>query len=542
MNMSNLVLYKPVTLVSALFLGLVFSLLCMPGAEAAKNVKPIVSATAGGSGSADLTVELGTQVSLDAVASDPDGVVVKYRWQQTEGNRISLMNANSATANVTTPNTLTRNKPLNLAFRVTVTDNKNATATAIVKITVQKNAPPPPPPPNPLVQLNVTQTGTGAALGLGNIKGTDSAGTTVIDCGGACGTWANVGSSITLTTTAYGNAIFTGWSGANCPGLGTCTVLMNADQAVVANFDLKKFTITVNKTGSGTVTSDIGGIDCGNLCTASIYPTETITLTATPETGYLAPAGWVCTGSSPVCTSNIPTPQKDIQVKADFTPIPPPPVKQLLNDTGITGCSNITALDQNCPQSGYLGQDAESGRDFTHKDDTDGHAGFSFTKIDSNGVALAATDTTTPWNCVVDKVTGLMWEVKSADGGLHDKNWTYTWYDGTIFSVANGGICGATSACDTLAYVQKVNAVGWCGKNDWRMPTAEELRSIVSYDRINPAIDTAYFPNTMNAGYFAAERARGFAPRTGGAAAVSFQDGRWYDSYSTPTAYVRLVR
>ena len=30
-----------------------------------------------------------------------------------------------------------------------------------------------------------------------------------------------------------------------------------------------------------------------------------------------------------------------------------------------------------------------------------------------------------------DNVTGLIREVKTDDGGLHDKDWTYTWYNGT---------------------------------------------------------------------------------------------------------------
>ena len=44
-----------------------------------------------------------------------------------------------------------------------------------------------------------------------------------------------------------------------------------------------------------------------------------------------------------------------------------------------------------CPVDGYPWQDAQDGRDKTHDDDSDGHAGFSFTKLDANGNALAAS-------------------------------------------------------------------------------------------------------------------------------------------------------
>jgi len=55
-------------------------------------------------------------------------------------------------------------------------------------------------------------------------------------------------------------------------------------------------------------------------------------------------------------------------------------------------------------------QDCSHGRDVTNNGDPGGHAGFSFTKLDSNGVPLANQNvdySTTPWVCVKDNVTGL---------------------------------------------------------------------------------------------------------------------------------------
>lgn len=179
-----------------------------------------------------------------------------------------------------------------------------------------------------------------------------------------------------------------------------------------------------------------------------------------------------------------------------------------LNDTGITACSNATENNLPCPVAGFPNQDAQSGRDVTHNDNSDGHAGFSFTKISSTGQELPAS--VIEWSCVKDNVTGLVWEVKTDDGGLHDKDWIYSWYEpdstknGGNAGVQNGGQCGATSACDTYSFVQKVNETGWCGATDWRMPTGTELFGLTRLDRYQypatdkPTIDTDYFPNTTS--------------------------------------------
>ncbi|MFI3136279.1 MAG: DUF1566 domain-containing protein [Methylococcaceae bacterium] len=172
-----------------------------------------------------------------------------------------------------------------------------------------------------------------------------------------------------------------------------------------------------------------------------------------------------------------------------------------LNDTGITACGNESSNDFACPKYSYPGQDAELGRDATHNDDSDGHAGFSFTKISSTGAVLPASASS--WSCVQDNVTGLMWEVKTDDNSLHDKDWTYTWYEsdntknGGTTGKQNGGSCSHTSICDTSGYVQAVNAAGWCGKKDWRMPRRGELRGIVALGYPDRRIDVDYFPNTV---------------------------------------------
>jgi hypothetical protein len=239
-----------------------------------------------------------------------------------------------------------------------------------------------------------------------------------------------------------------------------------------------------------------------------------------------------------------------------------------LNDTGITACGDYAYGGSDSHQNNLdcaavgatasaagtdadsdpvpAGQDAHFGRDVTANDDSDGHAGFSFTKIDASGNALPASAAS--WDCVLDNVTGLMWEVKTDDGGLRDKDWTYTWYNadsaanGGSAGTANSGSCYDSSNCDTEKYVAQVNDVangGICGYSDWRMPSQEELQSIADMSRVSPAIDTNYFPNTLSSWYWSASPV---ASNSGLAWLVNFYygDDGWGDKgYAV---YVRLVR
>ncbi|WP_295585641.1 kelch repeat-containing protein [uncultured Lamprocystis sp.] len=99
---------------------------------------------------------------------------------------------------------------------------------------------------------------------------------------------------VTPTATAAAGSMFTGWEPSTC---GDSFALIE-DTTCVATF-ARLFTLTVTKSGSGTVTAT--GIDCGSDCTEGYAKGTVVVLTATPASGY-AFTGWsgACTGTD-VC-------------------------------------------------------------------------------------------------------------------------------------------------------------------------------------------------------------------------------------------------
>ena len=215
-----------------------------------------------------------------------------------------------------------------------------------------------------------------------------------------------------------------------------------------------------------------------------------------------------------------------------------------LNDTGITwGGNHPSGNNTGCTGEAIAQQDCSHGRDATHNDNADGHAGFSFTKLDANGNALAnqGTDyTTTPWSCVQDNVTGLMWEVKTDDNTEHNKDNTYRWGGVTAQGINHASRQGAYYA-DWNALVNYANNNTLCGHSDWRVPSHQELLSITHLGTTSPAIDTDYFPNTRSrsSSYWSSSPS---AYNSNYAWGVRFYGGVGYDNYRTNYNHVRLVR
>jgi len=186
------------------------------------------------------------------------------------------------------------------------------------------------------------------------------------------------------------------------------------------------------------------------------------------------------------------------------------PIPWGINDTGADKCTSFDQQMIDCPVAGYPDQDGQFGRDKRFPYPGDGHAGFSFTKLDANGDPLAAD--APDWRCIRDNVTDLIWEKKTEAGSdLQFVGSTYSWYNpdptqnGGHAGTAGGGSCTGGILCDTNAYVTAINALQLCGKDNWQVPTHAQLLGIVRNGDLGgnvrgpnfkPAFESTFFPNT----------------------------------------------
>jgi hypothetical protein len=149
--------------------------------------------------------------------------------------------------------------------------------------------------------------------------------------------------------------------------------------------------------------------------------------------------------------------------------------------------------------------------------------------------------------CVDDTLTGLTWERKTADPGLHDWRNTYTWYNpeeahGELDyrGLADGGEC-AGSRCDTFDFVRAVNATNLCGYADWRIPLRDELLSISDLRKKDtpPTANLDYFPFMQPDEYWSSND---YSFQHDAAWGWSFRYGHDRVDWKRTPKHVRLVR
>jgi hypothetical protein len=83
---------------------------------------------------------------------------------------------------------------------------------------------------------------------------------------------------------------------------------------------------------------------------------------------------------------------------------------------------------------------------------------------------------------ITDLNTGLMWEKKSNDGGLHSQFNRYRW----------SGDGSQETIWDWLDDINAEDGTGFAGYADWRIPNLRELQTIIHYEQSLPAVDPVF--------------------------------------------------
>lgn len=165
-------------------------------------------------------------------------------------------------------------------------------------------------------RFEIYYTLTAATSGDGN--GVITSSPAGITCGFDCDEIYTKGTVITLNVAAAEGSVFNGWTGACAGQINPCKLTLNSDASTTATFArLVGLTVTLTGSGYGTVTSDQGGISCGNDC-SQFYPSNTtVKLTATPGDNFQVFTGWggACAGQSNPCTLTL---TADTSVTASF--------------------------------------------------------------------------------------------------------------------------------------------------------------------------------------------------------------------------------
>ena len=188
-----------------------------------------------------------------------------------------------------------------------------------------------------------------------------------------------------------------------------------------------------------------------------------------------------------------------------------------------------------------------------------------YTKLDAQGNELPKSASS--WSCVLDNRSGLVWEVKTDDGGARDKDNKYRWGGKGVSNVALEWVKNSPGNKypesrwdgkgkrhdDWNKLVDSANSEQLCGFSDWRVPNLYQLASLVrcrggryrnldkgcsgSYKK--PTIDTNYFPNTQSAGYWSASP---YAYYSSVAWLLDFYYGDDGGNFRYDNYHVRLVR
>lgn len=148
---------------------------------------------------------------------------------------------------------------------------------------------------------------------------------------------------------------------------------------------------------------------------------------------------------------------------------------------------------------------------------------------------------------ITDNLTGLMWEQKSGATGAASERRARLLQRGKRPRFRTGenpcleSVHSVDSVCrwnQTVEWIARMNAQGFAGYNDWRLPMVQELATILNYDRIDPSVSPIFAP--LHAAPYWSSSSVAFSPAD--AWSVDFSNGHVFFDNKDLTGYVRAVR
>ena len=205
---------------------------------------------------------------------------LSYQWQESNssGNDWTNIDGANAAEYTTGQTTMSMN---GTQYRCVVSNSAGSVESNAAALTVNELT-------TYTISTDVTPAGAGTVSGSGSYT---------------------EGASVTLTATANSGYRFVGWmeDGQQVSADATYTFTANSDHTLTARFE-KLYTVTVSPVEGGTATADKATAAAG----------ETITLTATPSSGYYFVEWKVVSGTVSIQNNKFTMPAGDVEVQAVF--------------------------------------------------------------------------------------------------------------------------------------------------------------------------------------------------------------------------------
>ena len=234
------------------------------------------------------------------------------------------------------------------------------------------------------------------------------------------------------------------------------------------------------------------------------------------------------TASKPAATQAVA--EKVVAAKAiepSQAALPPPPnkapkgIKELDFSAKEHSPAKITTVKLDNTEVTHRGKHSQS----LYSSSTQGR----FHKTNKHGTKIQKSSNS--WSCVIDNKNGLLWEGKSQG----------KWRNSVDQYVVEGGngSCKLKS-CSTQAYVNHLNQIKLCGRDNWQLPSKSELASLTNtlHEEGEAAINLDFFPNTQAAFYWSHSPFK-YAANRGWT--VDFSTGHSHSRAKSEANHLRLV-